>query len=210
MNYTELSSALQEYLQNTEESFVARIPGFVAEAEQRIYRNVSLPDFRRNLTGNLNANDRFLVKPPDFLAPLSFAVKGNGGDYEYLLSREASLIREAYPSILGVGFPKYYAEWDDEYFVIGPTPDQSYDVLLYYIYDPESIVTAGTTWLGDNASGALLYGSLLEAYVYEKGDKEMLAVYKERYDEAIARLQELGGFRNKRDSYRDGEPRIET
>lgn len=207
MNYTQLVQAIQDYTENDETTFVSQIPTFVKQAEERINRAVQIPDLRRNQTGNLTASNRFLAQPSDFLSVFSLAVIDGNGDYEFLLPKDVNFIREAYPSVSTTGKPQYYGIFDDEAFILAPTPDDSYTVQLHYYYDPPSIVDAGTSWLGDNAETALLYGSLIEAYTFMKGEGDLINLYTARYNEAIAQLFNLGEGRNRMDSYRDGEPR---
>lgn len=207
MNYSELNQAIQDYTENDETTFVSQIPTFVRQAEERINRAVQIPDLRRNQTGNLTASNRFLAQPSDFLSVFSLAVVDGSGDYEFLLPKDVNFIREAYPSVSTTGKPQYYGIFDDEAFILAPTPDDSYTVQLHYYYDPPSIVDAGTSWLGDNAETALLYGSLIEAYTFMKGESDLINLYTARYNEAIAQLFNLGEGRNRMDSYRDGEPR---
>ena len=207
MNYSELNQAIQDYTENDETTFVSQIPTFVRQAEERINRAVQIPDLRRNQTGSLTASNRFLAQPSDFLSVFSLAVIDGNGDYEFLLPKDVNFIREAYPSVSTTGKPQYYGIFDDEAFILAPTPDDSYTVQLHYYYDPPSIVDAGTSWLGDNAETALLYGSLIEAYTFMKGESDLINLYTVRYNEAIAQLFNLGEGRNRMDSYRDGEPR---
>ncbi len=214
MNYTELTNAIQAYTENYEATFVANIPVFVRQAEERIYRSVLIPELRKNVVGNLTAGNRYLARPADFLSVFSLAVIRTTGDYEYLIDKDMNFIREAYPSTSTQGVPKYYAQFDGDVptatgnFLLGPTPDAAYQVELQYYYDPPSIVDASTSWLGDNASAALLYGSLMEAYTFMKGDGDIMTVYKGRYDEALSQLGVID-VRSKRDSYRDGDMRVE-
>jgi hypothetical protein len=214
MNYTQLAQAIQDYTDNQEATFVANIPVFVRQAEQRIYRSVLIPELRKNVTGQMSSGNRYLARPADFLAPFAFAVIDSSGNYSYLLDKDMNFMREAYPNPTTEGMPKYYAQFDGDVptaygnFLLGPTPDEDYDVELQYYYDPPSIVGTGTSWLGENAEGALLYGSLIEAYTFMKGDPDIMTVYKGRYDEALAQLGVVDQ-RGRRDSYRDGEARIE-
>jgi len=208
MNYAELVQAIQDYCENDETTFVSQIPTFIRQTEERINRAVQIPDLRRNVTGTLTSSNRFLAQPSDFLSVFSLAVIDGDGDYEFLLPKDVNFIREAFPSQSTEAKPQYYAIFDDETFILGPTPDSNYNVQLHYYFDPESIVTAGTSWLGDNAETALLYGSLVEAYTFMKGEGDMLQLYKARYDEAMAQLMNLGEGRNRMDSYRNGEPRM--
>lgn len=215
MNYTELTDALKQYLETEEPTFVSYIPTFVREAEQRIYRSVLIPEFRKNVLGQTTSGNRYLARPTDFLSAFSIAVIDGDGDYTYLIDKDMNFMREAYPNPSTTGVPKYYAQYvgdGDESvagaFLLGPTPNGNYQVELQYYYDPPSIVDEGTSWLGTNASGALLYGAILEAYTFLKGDADLMTVYKARYDDAMAQLG-LIDVRSKRDSYRDGDMRVE-
>lgn len=217
MNYSELVQAIKDYTENEETTFVSQIPSFVRQAEERITRTVMIPEFRKNVTANMNADNRYLARPSDFLAPFSLAVIDGDGDYTFLIDKDVNFIREAYPTPSATGLPKYYGEFKGDiasnnspgYFIIGPTPDQNYQVELHYYFDPPSIVESGTSWLGDNAEEALLYGSLINAYTFMKGEQDVLAMYNDIYNKAMQRLIMLAEGRLKRDSYRDGEPRVE-
>ena len=208
MNYTELTAAIKEYTDNTETTFVSNIPTFVKQTEERIYRSILIPELRKNVTTALTSSNRFLAKPTDHLATFSIAVIDGSDNYAFLLPKDVNFIREAYPATATTGQPVYYAQFDGDNFIVAPTPNSGYTVQLHYYYDPPSIVTASTSWLGDNAETALLYGSLLEAYSFMKGEPDIVSFCKTRYDEALASLKELADGRNKRDSYRNGEPRI--
>jgi hypothetical protein len=210
MNYAQLVDALQTYLETTESSFVGNIPTFVKQAEQRIYRSVQIPELRKNVTAATTAGNQYLARPTDFLSVFSIAVVSPTGDYTYLYDKDVNFIREAYPNPTSAGLPKYYAQFDGDKigfsegnFILGPTPNAVYTVELHYYYDPPSIVDTGTSWLGENADTALLYGSLVEAYTYLKGDGDMQQLYITRYNEAMAQLFGID-IRSKRDDYRDG------
>jgi hypothetical protein len=210
MNYAALVQAIQDYTQNSETSFVANIPLFVEQAEERINRSIMIPELRKNVTANMTAGNKYVARPADFLSAFSFAVIDGTGDYTYLLDRDVTFIREAYPSASTQALPKYYAQFDGDTsgeegnFILGPTPDASYDVELHYYYDPESIVTAGTSWYGTNAEAALLYGSLIEAYTYMKGENDLVGLYTQRYNEAMGQLTGVD-IRSDRDDYREGK-----
>ena len=210
MNYAQLTQALQDYLETQETSFVSNIPIFVRQAEERIYRSVQIPELRKYVTGTLTSGNPYLARPSDFLSAFSLAVVDGAGDYTYLYDKDVNFIREAYPRASTSGVPKYYAQFDGDSagsptgnFILGPTPNANYTVELHYYYDPPSIVDTSTSWLGDNAETALLYGALVEAYTYLKGDGDMLALYTQRYNEAMLQLFGID-LRSKRDDYRDG------
>ena len=210
MNYTELVQAIKDYTENEETTFVNQIPTFVRQAEERIYRSVMIPELRKNVTASTSSGNQYLARPSDFLAVFSIAVVDGDGDYNYLLDKDVNFIREAYPSSSTQALPQFYGQFDGDdtvgsgNFILGPTPDADYTVELHYYFDPPSIVTTGTSWLGDNAEAALLYGCLIEAYTYMKGEADMLALYENRYQEALAQLGGVG-IRSMRDNYRDGE-----
>jgi len=276
MNYAELTAAIQEYTENT--FTVTELQTFVEQAEQRIYNSVQLANLRKNVEGALQAGNKYLAAPDDFLSAYSLAiysyanptatgtsgaftltvssasgieigqaVSGTGialgamvtlingttitldtahtgavsgtvvfqGDFLYLLNKDVNFIREVYPNQSARAKPKYYAIFGPVYnnvnelsFIMGPTPDLNYKAELHYYYYPESIVTAGTTWLGDNFSSALLYGSLVEAYTFMKGEQDMMVLYDNKYKEALALLQNLGDGKQRGDAYRDGQIKI--
>jgi hypothetical protein len=184
-----------------------QIDTFIQQAEQRIFNSVQFPNFRKNQTGTLSPSNQYLEAPPGFLASYSLAVITNDS-YEYLLNKDVNYIRAAYPNPTVEGIPKYYAQFDDNTFILGPTPDVAYTVEMHYFFYPESIVTAGTTWLGDNFDSALLYGALVEAYTYMKGEADIVAAYNKRYEEAMILAKRLGDGMNRRDAYRSGQVRM--
>jgi len=205
--YTTLKSTMQDYLQNTETTFVNDIATIIVQAENRILKSVQLPDFRKNTTGTMTSGNTYLGTPSDFMAPYSLALDSSG--YEYLIFKDVNFIREAYPVSTTTGKPKYYALFDDSSFILGPTPDSGYGVELHYFYKPTSITTSGdgTSWLGDNAENALLYGCLLEGYTFMKGDADMMTIYEKRYEDALGRLKSLGEGYSTTDNYRSGAVR---
>ena len=212
MNYTALSNAIQAYTENTEADFVANIPVFVQQAEQRIYNSVQFPSIRKNVTGSMTTSNKYLQCPSDFLAVYSLAVINASGEYEYLLNKDVNFIRQAYPQPTDTGIPKYYALFGPQSsnvaeltFILGPTPDASYGSELHYYYYPESIVTATTTWLGDNFDTVLLYASLVEAYTYMKGETDMMQLYNQKFMEALALAKRLGDGMERQDAYRSGQ-----
>ena len=220
MNYAALSAAIQDYTQNYEQEFVANIPVFVQQAEQRIYNTVQFPFLRKNVTGSTSTNNKYLSCPGDFLAVYSMAVIDGTGAYEYLLNKDVNFIRQAYPQPTDTAIPKYYALFgptvsgvtisDELSFILGPTPDAVYSVELHYYYYPESITVAadGQTWLGDNFDTVLLYGSLVEAYTFMKGEADMMALYDGKYKEALMLAKRLGDGLERSDAYRSGQARL--
>ncbi len=223
MNYAQLVAAIQDYTENT---FTAtELATFVANAEQRIYNTIQFPALRKNVTGTLNAGNKYLAAPSDFLSVFSLAVIDNG-EYTYLLDKDVNLIRQMYPnSSTASGVPQYYALFgptttgvlpitttNELSFILGPTPDANYSVELHYFFYPVSMSDtvnnpSGTSWLGDNFDSVLLYGSLLEAYVFMKGEPDLMAKYQQRYDEALGLAKQLGDGKNRQDAYRNGQVR---
>lgn len=209
MNYTQLSTLIQDYCESTEQSFVANIPTFVQLAEERIYNSVQIPAIRKNVTGTMTQSFQYFSLPSDWLSTFSLAVIDPiTGEYEYLLNKDVNFIRAAYPPPNSTGKPKYYAIWDDASMILGPTPDQSYTAELHYYAYPVSIVNAGNSWLGDNYENVLLYGSLREAYTYLKGESDMMQYYEQKYQEAVQQLTRLGDGLNRQDAYRSGQARV--
>ena len=190
--FTTLKSAIQDYTQNTETSFVSNLPTFIVQAEDRIIKSVELST------------------PSDYLYPYSLAVLDSDSNYSYLLNTDVSFMREAYPLVSTTGTPKHYAQFDDTTFIVGPTPNSNFTTELHYFYIPQSITVAsdGTTWLGTNAPEVLLYASLLEAYTFMKGEPDLMMNYEKRFQEALQRLTlESDGY-NRKDAYRDGQRKI--
>ena len=184
-----------------------QIATFVRQAEQRVFNRVQLLDLRKNVTGTCTTDNKYLSVPSDWLATFSLAVVDATGAYEYLLNKDVDFIRQCYPDPTDTGTPAYYAFFDEDSFLLGPTPDDDYTVELHYFYYPESIVDAGTSWLGDNFDSVLLYGALLEANSFIKGEEDVNATYQKRYDEALAMLKALGEGKNRQDAYRSGQVR---
>jgi CTP:phosphocholine cytidylyltransferase-like protein len=214
MNYAALSDAIQAYTENTDATFIAEIPVFVQQAEQRIYNTIQFPSLRKNVTGSVTNNNKYLACPNDFLSVYSLALIDALGSYEYLLNKDVNFIRQAYPNPNDTALPKYYALFGSQSndpneltFILGPTPDATYVAELHYFYYPESIVTASTTWLGDNFDSVLLYGSLVEAYTYMKGEQDIMALYNGKYQEALALAKRLGDGLERQDAYRSGQYR---
>lgn len=224
MNYTQLCTAIEDYTENT--FTVTELNTFIQNAEQRIYNTVQLPALRKNVTGSLNSGNKYLSAPSDFLSVFSLAVIDDTGEYHYLLNKDVNFIRESYPtSSSNSGIPQYYAIFgptttsvppisttNELSFLLGPTPDDDYPVELHYFYYPYSITDtvnnpSGTSWLSDNFDSVLLYGSLLEAYTFLKGEQDLMANYQKRYDEALALVKQLGDGKDRQDAYRSGQVR---
>ena len=225
MNYTQLSDAIVAYTENTSSDFADQIPVFVKQAEQRIYNSVQFPSLRKNVKGVVSTNNKYLSCPDDFLSVYSIAVVtdvtgGNldTGTYEYLLNKDVNFIRQAYPTPQDTGIPRYYALFGPTVngstittelsFILGPTPDDNYPVELHYYYYPESIVTANTSWLGDNFDSVLFYGALVEAATYMKQEPDLVALYNQKYMEALQLAQRLGNGLERSDAYRSGQSRL--
>ncbi len=228
MNYTQLSAQIKAFCENTFPSTTGgvssddQVAQFVRNAEQKVYNSIQFPALRKNSTGTLTSGNKYLAAPSDFLSVYSLAVIDASDDYYYLLNKDVNFIREAYPnSVSGAGLPKYYSIFgpattstppitptNELAFILGPTPDDDYSVELHYFYYPESIVDAGTSWLGDNFDTVLFYGSLVEAYVYMKGEQDITAMYQQKYDEALAIAKQLGDGKNRQDAYRSGQVRV--
>lgn len=213
MNYAELCLNIQDICENTFTD--QQLAMFTQQAEQRIYNTVQLANLRKNVTGNFTEGNKYLSCPTDFLSTYSLAVVNGDGDYHYLINKDVNFIREAYPSASSTGEPKYYAifgprsDYENELtFIVGPTPNASYTAELHYYFYPESIVTAGETWLGDNFDSALLNGALVEAIRFMKGEADLVKIYNDMYLQAIALLKNLGDGKQRMDAYRDGQVRI--
>jgi len=210
MTYSELVAAINSYSENSFDT--TDINTFIEQAEQRIFNTVQLPDLRRNQVGNTTSGNKYLTTPSDWLSTYSLAVVDSNNEYTYLINKDVNFIRESFPDTDSAfyGKPEYYAIFDDNTFILGPTPDDNYTVELHYFYYPTSIVTAGTSWLGDNFDTALFYGSLLEAATYLKAEPDVIANYTQRYTEALSMLKQLGDGKDRRDAYRSGQARYEV
>ena len=231
MNYQELFQQIQTYTENIfPDTFVelsggntstvnvtTQINTFIEQAEERIYNTVQIPSLRKNVTGTATIGNPYLACPDNYLSTYSMAIIDASGNYEYLLNKDVNFIRQSYPNPNATGLPRYYALFGSQYtnlnelaFIMGPTPDANYAVEFHYFYYPESIVTAGTSWLGDNYDPVLLYGALVEAYTYMKGEADVLAMYTGKYQEALAQLKRLGDGLERGDAYRDGQARVKV
>ena len=235
MNYSELFIAVKGYLENDFPSTVftdsagsssssaaaltstEQVNTFITQAEQRIYNTIQFPSLRKNVTGTLSTNNKYLSCPTDFLAVYSMAVVNTDGSYAFLLNKDVNFIRESYPIPTDTGVPAYYALFGpvstneaELTFILGPTPDSTYTMELHYFYYPESITTtaSGTTWIGDNIDSVLLYGSLVEGYTFMKGEADMIGLYEKKYQDALMLAKRLGDGMERRDAYRSGQARV--
>jgi hypothetical protein len=214
MNYAQLVVAVSDYCENTFPTVDMDV--FIRQAEQRIYNTAQPANLRKNVTGVLTASNKYLQCPADFLSVYSLAIYPTaGGDYLYLLNKDVNFMRDAYPNPASTGKPKHYAIFgprsdnvNELSFILGPTPAIAYNTELHYNYYPESIVTASTTWLGDNFDSVLLYGTMCEALTYMKGEPDMLKLYQDRYVQAIALYKNLADGKMRADAYRDGQIRV--
>lgn len=214
MNYEELRQSIIDFTESTDTTFESNIDTFIQNTEKRIYSSVLIPVLRKNVTGNMTANNKYLSCPSDFLAPYELAAivpttvgEVTTDNYEYLLQKDVSYVRQAYTDPTATGVPKYYAQFDDNTFVLGPTPDDSYDVELHYYYYPQSIVDAGTTWVGDNFPMCLLYGSLGEANVFLKGEADLQSGYDKLFMDNMGLLKSYADGRTRNDNFRTPLPR---
>ena len=214
MTYAVLVAAIKGYAENdfpaTAGSFSStdQLNTFIEQAEQRIFNSIQFPVIRKNVTGTTTSGNKYLATPVDFLSVFSIAVIAANGSYEFLLNKDVNFIREAYPTPTDLGTPAYYALFNENTFILGPTPDSNYSTELHYFYYPESIVTAGTSWLGDNFDSVLLYASLLEAAAFMKSDPDTIKNYTDRYNEALLLAKRLGDGLDRQDAYRSGQVRI--
>jgi|TARA_R110002012_G_scaffold298736_1_gene497356 hypothetical protein len=209
--YTTLTQAIKDYTENTETTFSNNIAVFVQQAEVTILRAVQLPVFRKNVTGTMTASNAYLSTPSDFLRPYSLAII-NSSSHEYLINKDVNYVREVYPNPATTGVPKYYALFDDNTFIIGPTPGSNYTSELHYFYKPESITAAssGTSWLGTNAEDALLYGSLVQAYIFMKGEPDVVQSYAQQFQTSVEALKLEGDGYDRTDAYRDGQLKMKV
>jgi len=207
---TTLKQSIQDWTQNSETTFVNELDFIIKNAEERIFKTVDLDYFRKNVTGSMSSGNQFLQKPSDYLASFSLSFVNASSENVFLLQKDVNFIQEYNPNPSTTGSPKYYASYDIDNYIVAPTPDSNYTVELHYFYRPASITTddSGTTWISENASDALLYACLVEAYTFMKGEADMLQLYTQRYGEAITRLKVYGEGQENSDAYRDGLPRV--
>ena len=208
MNYTELKTNVQDICENTFTD--DQLAMFTEQAEQKIYNAVQIPALRKNVTGTVTGSNTYLTVPTDFLYVYSLAVVDSSGNYHFLLNKDVNFVREAYPAATPTGLPKHYAVFDETTFLLGPTPDSSYVTELHYGYYPESIVTAGTSWLGTEFDSALLNGALVEAIRFMKGEPDLVALYDKMYVTSMSLLKVLGDGKLRSDTYRSGQSRMEV
>ena len=207
---TTLTSSIQEWTQNDESTFVAEIPFFIKNAEERIFKVVDLDYFRKNVTGTMTSGNKFLEKPSDYLATFSLSYVNSSSQNVFLLQKDVNYIQEFTPNPSTTGSPRFYSSFDVDTFIVAPTPDTSYAVELHYYYRPASLTTdnSGTTWISTNAPDALLYACLVEAYTFMKGENDLLQLYTARFTEAMSRLKIYGEAQENTDAYREGLVRI--
>lgn len=206
MTYGELKQAIQDYTENDETTFVNNLPLFIRLAEERILKSVQLNLFQKNQFGNMTTGNQYLAAPTDFLAPFSLSIDVSG-DAEFLLFKDLDFVQTYTPDPTTTGQPKYYAQFDVDNFILAPSPDANYTVDIHYLYRPTSLTAgadSGTSWLSENAEISLLYGSLIEAYTFMKGDPNLMQMYNQRYMEGISRLKNLGEAQETMDEYRYG------
>tara|TARA_R110002020_G_scaffold473239_2_gene702274 strand:+ start:2660 stop:3301 length:642 start_codon:yes stop_codon:yes gene_type:complete len=208
--YTTLTQAIKDYTENDETTFSNNIALFVTTTEELILRTIQLPDFRKNVTGTLTQSNEYLEVPTDFLYPYSMAINNSG--YEYLIFKDVNFIRELYPVSATTGIPKYYAIFNENSFIVGPTPNSGFTVELHYHYEPQSITVSadGTSWLGDNAENALFYGALMQAYIFMKGEPDIIQLYTQQFETALGQLKMEGDGYNRTDAYRTGQKTLRT
>ena len=208
--YTTLTQAVKDYTENTETTFTNNIARFITITEELILRTIQLPDFRKDVTGTLTSGNQYLTVPSDFLFPYSLAYDNSG--YTFLIFKDVNFIRELYPVASTTGLPKYYAQFNENSFIVGPTPNANLTVELHYFYEPESITVSsdGTSWLGTNAENALLYGTLLQAYIFMKGEADITQLYQQQFETALGQLKLEGDGYNRTDAYRTGQKAIKT
>jgi hypothetical protein len=206
--YDQLKQAIQDYTENTETTFVTNLPIFIRAAEERILKMVQLALFRRNQTATLTASNAYLNAPSDFLAPYSLSYTDGNGDKNFLDFKDVNFVQSFNPDVTDTGAPRYYAQFDINNFIVGPTPDTNYAVELHYFYRPVSLTAgagSGTTWLSENAELSMLYGSLVEAYIFMKGETDVMALYDKRFQESLTGLKMFGEAKEVTQDYRVGQ-----
>ena len=210
MSFTKatLTTAIQDYTDNSETTFVNNIPNFVKAAEEKILKSVDLDYFRKNVTSSLTSSDEFLTVPSDYLASFSLQITTSGSE-SFLLQKDVNFLREYTPASTTTGLPKYYARFDEDNFILAPTPNSNYTIQLNYFYRPASLTAgsdSGTTWVSTNAPFDLLYGSIVEAYTFMKGEPDVIQNYNGLFTQYLERVKDLGEARENTDGYRVGLP----
>jgi len=206
--YAQLKQAIQDYTENDETSFVTNLPIFIRAAEERIFKNVQLSLFRKNSAASTTSGNQYLAAPGDFLAPFSLSYTDTAGDKNFLLFKDVNYLQDFNTDPTDTGEPRFYAQFDVDYFLLAPTPDDDYAVELHYYYRPASLTSqaeSGTTWLSENAPMAMLYGSLIDAYTYMKGEADLIGNYTQRFTESVSSLKQLGEAKETTDQYRSGQ-----
>ncbi len=205
--YAQLKQAVQDYTENDETTFVSNLPLFIRQAEERILKNVQLSLFKKNVSGGMSASNKYLACPSDYLSPFALSFVDSDGDHVFLDFKDVDFVQSFNPDATTTGKPRYYAVFDVDNFILGPTPNSSYAVELHYFYRPASLTAgadSGTTWLSENAQMALLYGTLMEAYIFMKGEADVMAMYEKRFTEAISGMKMFGESKEVTDEYRTG------
>lgn len=205
--YVQLKQAIQDYCENDETTFVNNLPLFIRNAEEKILKSMQLSVFKKNASGSFSSGNKYLAVPSDFLSPLSLSFTDNNGDEQFLLFKDTDFVQTFNPDGSDTGSPRFYAQFDVDNFIVGPSPDENYNVELHYFYRPTSLTAGaedGTTWLSENATLAMLYGSLVEAYTFMKGEPDMIQLYLQGYSSAMAGLKMFGESKEVIDEYRMG------
>lgn len=205
--YVQLKQAIQDYCENDETTFVNNLPLFIRNAEEKILKSMQLSVFKKNASGSFSSGNKYLAAPSDFLSPLSLSFTDNNGDEQFLLFKDTDFVQTFNPDGSDTGSPRFYAQFDVDNFIVGPSPDENYNVELHYFYRPTSLTAGaedGTTWLSENATLAMLYGSLVEAYTFMKGEPDMIQLYLQGYSSAMAGLKMFGESKEVIDEYRMG------
>ena len=209
--FAQLKTAIQDYTDNSESSFVSHLSDFIKASEERIFKSVDLEIFRKNVTSSFTASDKFLTIPSDYLSTFSMQITTAGSE-AFLLQKDVNFLQEAYSGSTSTATPRYYAQFDEDNFIVAPTPNSNYAIELHYYYRPTSL-TAGadsaTTWLSDNAPFALLFGALVDAYIFMKGEPDLIQQYEKRFIDQLTRLKDYGEARENTDAYSEGLPKAQ-
>jgi len=209
--FAQLKTAIQDYTDNSESSFVSHLSDFIKASEERIFKSVDLEIFRKNVTSAFTSSDKFLTIPSDYLSTFSMQITTAGSE-AFLLQKDVNFLQEAYSGSTSTATPRYYAQFDEDNFIVAPTPNSNYAIELHYYYRPTSL-TAGadsaTTWLSDNAPFALLFGALVDAYIFMKGEPDLIQQYEKRFIDQLTRLKDYGEARENTDAYSEGLPKAQ-